>query len=104
MNPAPRQIPEGATPGRRTPTFTAESMPAGLSRAHVAAVWAELVVISGSVLFVEEDARRRVEAGPGDRVVIVPGVPHHVEPSADAEFYVQFYGQASDPPHDHEGG
>ena len=66
-------------------------MPAGLSRAHVTTVWAELVVLAGSVLFVEEDAQRRIRARPGDRVLIVPGTYHHVEPSSDAEFYVQFY-------------
>ena len=65
-------------------------MPAGLSRAHVTTVWAELVVLAGSVLFIEE-AQRRIEAASGDRVLIVPGTYHHVKPSEDAEFFVQFY-------------
>ena len=91
MTGASREIPATAAPKRRTRTFTAATMPAGLSRAHVSTVWAELVVLAGSVLFVEEEAQRRTRARPGDRVLIVPGTHHHVEPSPDAEFYVQFY-------------
>ncbi|MDE0652619.1 MAG: DUF1971 domain-containing protein [bacterium] len=91
MTSVPQEFPETAVPGRRTPTFTAETMPAGLSRAHVTKVWAELVVLAGSVLFVDESSRRRIDAAPGDRVLIVPGAYHHVEPSEDAEFFVQFY-------------
>ncbi len=91
MTSTPPEIPPTAAPRRRTRAFTAATMPAGLSRAHVTTVWAELVVLAGSVLFVEEDARRRIRARPGDRVLIVPGTYHHVEPSEDAEFYVQFY-------------
>ena len=91
MTSTPPEIPATAVPRRRTRTFTAATMPAGLSRAHLTTVWAELVVLAGSVLFVEEDAQRRIQAGPGDRVLIVPGAYHHVEPSEDAEFYVEFY-------------
>lgn len=79
-----------AVTGRRTPTFTAMTTPAGLLRDHLTTAWAELVVLAGSVVFVEETSRRTV-AKPGCHVTIVPGVRHRVEPAADAEFYVQFY-------------
>ncbi len=52
--------------------------------------WAELVVLDGSVLFVD-DMPRRVLAAAGERVPIVPGVRHHIEPAHDAAFYIQFY-------------
>lgn len=84
------RVPASARPARRTPTFTAESLPAGLSREHRTTVWAELVVLAGSVLFVDGPGRR-VGASPDRRVTIVPDIPHHIEPESDAEFYVQFY-------------
>ena len=65
--------------GRRTPTFSLDTVPAALTRAHVTTTWAELVVLAGSVLFVDETPRRIV-ATPGSRVPIVPRVHHHLEP------------------------
>ena len=84
------EVPATAVRGRCTPTFTLDTVPAALTRAHVTTTWAELVVLAGSVLFVDETSRRIV-ATPGSRVPIVPGVRHHVEPDASAEFHVQFY-------------
>jgi len=89
----PPEIPAAAVPGRRTATFTATTTPAGLLRDHLTAVWAELVVLAGSVRLVEETGRR-VVARPGRHVTIVPRIRHHVEPADDAEFYVQFYEHA----------
>jgi tellurite resistance-related uncharacterized protein len=66
------------------------STPAGLLRDHLTAAWAELVVLAGSVVFVDETSRR-VVAAPGCPVTIAPGVRHRVEPAVDAEFFVQFY-------------
>lgn len=90
MTSALPEIPATAVPGRRTPTFTATSTPVGLLRDHRTTTWAELVVLAGSVLFVDETSQRIV-ATPGHRVAIVPGARHHVQPADGAEFYVQFY-------------
>ncbi|WP_428115244.1 DUF1971 domain-containing protein [Candidatus Poriferisodalis sp.] len=84
------EVPATAVRGRRTPTFSLDTVPAALTNAHVTATWAELVVLGGSVVFVDESPRRIV-AAPGSRVPIIPGVRHHVEPDTSAEFYVQFY-------------
>lgn len=86
-------LPEGVTLVRTTPTFTAETVPAGLRSAHRVAtgVWGRLRVEAGAVTFVLEETgeRRRVEAG--EAQVIEPDTAHHVEPSADASFVVEFY-------------
>lgn len=87
-------IPAGATLRRTTDEFTAETVPAGLLRQHRIAegTWGLLRVRAGTVRFVVEDGETpsaMVEAG-GDQV-IEPGVPHHVEPDADARFVVEFY-------------
>ncbi|MCY4257782.1 MAG: DUF1971 domain-containing protein [bacterium] len=79
-----------AVPGRRTPTFTAETMPAALTKHHRTTVWAELVVLQGAVQFVDDGVRNVVVAA-GGRLAIVPDVYHHIEPSDDACFYIQFY-------------
>ena len=84
------EVPATAVRGRRTPNFSLDSVPAALTKAHVTTIWAELVVLAGSVLFADE-TQRRIVAVAGSRVPIVPGVHHHVEPDASAEFYVQFY-------------
>ena len=91
----PPEVLATAVPGRRTPTFTAATTPAGLLRDHLTTAWAELVALAGSVLFVDETSRRIV-ATPGHRVTIVPGTRHHVQPAEDAEFYER----SSDPPDD----
>jgi tellurite resistance-related uncharacterized protein len=92
MNDEPT-LPSGLSEARRTPTFTLESVPAALLASHRSTVWAELHVHLGSVRFIELEGERRrdlrVEAG--ESAVIIPGVEHRVEPSADAEFFVQFY-------------
>ena len=84
-------IPESATPGRRTPTFTADTTPPALLKDHHTTVWAELTVLAGSVTFVEQETANEQLATPDNTVTIVPDMKHHIVPSADAEFYVQFY-------------
>lgn len=91
MDGSDRKLPEGSVPGRRTPTFTHESVPPGLLKSHHTSVWATLVVISGSVEFVEENPEWHTIATPGNPAVIVPNRPHHIQPTPDAEFHVQFY-------------
>lgn len=87
-------LPEDLVLQRTTPELDAESVPAGLLRAHRLAegVWGRLEVTGGSVLFVwETDDERPVDLTAGDTVVIGPGLYHHVEPAPDARFVVEFY-------------
>lgn len=84
------QIPAGTKPGRKTPVFSAETMPPALGRDHVTTVWAELVVLCGSVRFFDETGRTHT-ATSAHPVAIIPNTKHRIEPSSDAEFYVQFY-------------
>lgn len=86
-------LPSGLVEARRTPLFDFGSLPDALARSHRTTVWAELHVQSGSVRYIdlEGESPRDVRLEPGDRAVIVPGVEHHVEPSTDAAFFVQFY-------------
>ncbi len=79
---------------RVTDEFGAETVPAGLLRAHrlAAGTWGRLRVAAGTVNFAwEEGAEPAVALGAGDSVLIPPSTPHPVEPGADARFRVEFY-------------
>lgn len=87
-----RELPQGVVPGRKTSTFTVSSVPPALLKAHHTTVWAELVVLEGSVEFTYESTPPSVKtAAPGKSVVIVPNQKHHIKPGETASFYVQFY-------------
>ena len=92
MDEAP-ELPAGAVPARRTPEFTAETVPPALLHDHHTTAWAQLVVFDGTVTFIERTGRTAV-ATPTSPVVIVPDVPHRIEPGADARFAVQFFHEA----------
>jgi len=89
-----RSLPDGVTLRRVTDELTAATLPAGLRRAHQVAdgAWARLCVRAGEVRFVRESPPESVTVvAPGQPCVIEPSVLHHVEPSADARFVVEFY-------------
>ncbi len=85
-------LPTGLTPYRRTPTFTARSVPQGLLSEHStkAGVWGRIVVLTGSVRYQLMEGHEAFALGPGDVGIVAPNAPHRVEPSGDATFYVEF--------------
>lgn len=91
------QLPADVALVRTTDTFDADTVPAGLLRAHRVAegVWGRLRVREGALRFVWEDERPDEEAAldlvAGDAVVIPPQTPHRVEPGDDARFEVEFH-------------
>ncbi len=94
--PADRDLPDGLVPGRRTPQFTATTVPPALLRDHRTTVWARLEVSAGTVEFVDDDGPPAV-ATPERPIVILPDRAHRVSPSADAVFAVQFFDQPNQP-------
>ena len=87
-------LPEGLALQRTTDEFDADTVPAGLLRAHrlAAGVWGLLTVNAGELTFVWEDRPDApVELHEGDALVIEPEVRHHVEPGPDARFMVAFH-------------
>ncbi len=94
------QIPPGYELTRTTPTFTNDTVPAGLLTAHRVAdgVWGRLVVRTGSLHFVFEDRPdASLPVGAGGYVDIPPARPHHLELDEPASFAVEFYKDASLP-------
>jgi tellurite resistance-related uncharacterized protein len=88
------QIPDGFELARTTPTFTNDTVPAGLLAAHRVAdkIWARLVVHSGEVGFVfEDEPHTPITITAGGSIAIPPGRLHHVELDQPATFAVEFY-------------
>jgi tellurite resistance-related uncharacterized protein/truncated hemoglobin YjbI len=88
-----RTVPADHIEARRTPLFDYRSLPDALAESHRTTVWAELRVQTGSVRYteLEGDSPRDVHLDAADSAVIAPGVEHQVEPSTDAQFYIQFF-------------
>ncbi|MGB6058074.1 MAG: DUF1971 domain-containing protein [Microthrixaceae bacterium] len=90
----PPVLPEGLEYVRTTDVFDNESVPAGLLRAHRVAegVWGQLVLKSGRVRFIFEDAADDpIIVEDQGSVPIPPGRHHHVEFDGPATFVVEFY-------------
>ena len=92
------ELPAGLEQTRVTDEFDADTVPAGLLRAHRVAdgMWGVVRVRSGSVRFVWEDGPPtagplEVELSEGDSLVIPPAVPHRVEVGAGGRFVVEFH-------------
>jgi tellurite resistance-related uncharacterized protein len=100
MRPADIELPAGLEHARTTPEFDEHTVPAGLLATHRVAdgVWGRLVVRSGSLAFVFEDAPDGARSlAAGDAQVIPPGRPHHVAPTGPVRFAVEFHRPASAP-------
>ncbi len=87
------ELPSHYAPHRQTREFTADSMPSALGADHAtgADTWAKIVVTEGTLRYrvprLGIDARLSPEQGG----IVVPEVPHSVEPSGDARFFLVFY-------------
>jgi tellurite resistance-related uncharacterized protein len=90
-------LPDDVRPYKRTATFSAETVPPGLLRAHSTkvGVWGLIHVIEGRLAYRITDPRHArseailtADAGPG---VVEPTILHEVEPLGPVRFYVEFH-------------
>jgi tellurite resistance-related uncharacterized protein len=91
---------------RTSKEFTAETVPAGLLRAHKLAsdVWGRLRVLSGRVVFAyEASPYDAVSLAVGDSVDIPPDALHSVELLTDARFVIEFFRAAEPVTEQHRG-
>jgi len=85
--------PPEVPPYKRTRTFTAESLPAGLRADHRtrAGVWGRVVVESGAVeLVFDGPPERRARCLPGCPGDIPPQEPHRLDGDGPFSLYVEF--------------
>ena len=87
------ELPDHFVAFKRTPVFTADSIPAGLRANHSTATgtWARIVVTEGTLRYRLADLGVDVQLSPRKEGVIVPEAPHSVDPARDVRFYVEFY-------------
>ncbi|MEM7173114.1 MAG: DUF1971 domain-containing protein [Pseudomonadota bacterium] len=98
-------LPPEVTQYKRTNSFNADTVPKGFLNEHStrAGIWGRLVVGQGSVAFQDQVSNERRTVNAGEFQVIVPQAVHFIEPSKDAEFFVEFYkdnGKPSESPHE----
>lgn len=90
------RLPAGVEPYKRTPTFTEETVPAGLLKDHSTkeGTWGLIYVEEGALLYRVTDPRRvpsqqelTADRAPG---LVEPTVLHYVVPLGPVRFHVQF--------------
>lgn len=90
--------PDGVAPYRRSPEFTADTIPGGLLRAHSTrpGTWARLHVLEGSLGFRDLVDGRVTVLGVGIHALIHPQREHQVEKIGPVRFFVEFCGLLKD--------
>ena len=86
-------LPDGLRPYKRTPVFTAETVPPGLLRDHATkpGVWGLIHVVSGEVIYRIALPKEEHLLAPGTLGVIEPDTPHSVEILGAGTFFVEFW-------------
>lgn len=84
--------PETVLPYRRTDVFTAETVPAALTRAHATrpGTWARLHVLDGRLMFRDLVSGAETALDLGVHPLIHPGRLHEVAPMGEVRFFVEF--------------
>lgn len=88
------EMPEGLHEYKRTPVFTADTIPAGLQRDHTtkSGVWGLIEVEEGTLLYtVQYPEQKTYTLGPGTPGIVVPGMKHHVQAQGAVRFHVAFH-------------
>jgi tellurite resistance-related uncharacterized protein len=87
------EVPEAHRAYSRTPEFDQSTMPRGLKSDHHTkrGVWATIRVLEGRLRYtVGDPVNREFLLEPGKDGIVLPQVPHQVEPVGSVRFYVEF--------------
>jgi tellurite resistance-related uncharacterized protein len=90
--------PHSPAPYRSTPVFDENSLPAGLRREHRTklGVWGVIRVLEGRLRYEVLDPVSETILEPGHPGLVLPDVPHRVEPLGAMRMQVEFYDQPPD--------
>jgi len=89
-----QRLPEDVRPYFKSSLFNFETVPKKLLSDHNLkdGVWGLLCVEKGEVkYFLAQENAPLAVLGPNDQQVIETTVLHYIEPSKEAEFYIEFY-------------
>ena len=89
------KMPKGLKSHKSTPVFTEATIPKGLLNRHNTkeGVWGRLIVLSGTITFVDLTNSRQIEASPERPVTIVPQAWHHLKVTGEVELKIDFYSK-----------
>lgn len=88
------ELPEGLVEYKRTPSFSADSIPPGLLKDHAtkAGVWGRIRVEEGLLHYhISPPDGERVTLRAGEEGVVVPEQRHCVRPEGPVRFHVAFF-------------
>lgn len=89
-----KSLPTNVAPYKRTPEFTAETVPAGLLHGHTtkAGTWGKIVVLEGTLTYrILEPTIEEVLLTPDTYGVVEPTIEHEVAPHPGVRFYIEFH-------------
>ena len=86
------EVPEGVAPTSHSPEFTERTVPDGLKANHAtgAGVWGRIIVTAGRLRYRVDTLGLAMELTPEVPGVMVPEVPHGVEPAGPVRFHIEF--------------
>lgn len=86
-------LPGGLSSYRKTPVFTAATVPDGITGDHStkSGVWALVHVVRGSLRYEIIERGEVYELTPDRPGVVEPETAHKVTPGGGAEFFVEFW-------------
>lgn len=81
------------TPYKKTPIFNAKNVPKAILEKHNTkeGVWGKLVVVSGSLKFIDIDKGEEVILIKGKQQIIEPTKWHKIVLIDNPEFYIEFF-------------
>ncbi|MEQ1945632.1 MAG: DUF1971 domain-containing protein [Bryobacteraceae bacterium] len=87
-----KTLPANLSPFRRTATFTEQTIPNAMLRAHftAAGVWGVIHVQQGQLRYAIDGGEVHL-LSPGVTAIIEPQVGHSVTPVGEVSFYVEFF-------------
>lgn len=89
-----RQLPKGAVKHKETKRFTADTVPAALTKNHDTkpGVWGLICVDAGALdLSIGDPVSETLHIAAGENGVINPQEVHKVALQPDAKFHIEFY-------------
>lgn len=89
-----KELPTFVKPYKKTPTFTRDTVPAGLLKSHTTkkGTWGKICIIKGKLRYViESEPIETTELTPQKFGVVEPEVPHHLEIDSEVKFFVEFH-------------
>ncbi len=89
-----KKLPTGVSAYKRTPVFTADTIPEGLRKAHQtkAGTWGKIVIEQGKLRYrILEPEVEEITLCSDTSGVVEPQIAHEVAPLGDVSFYVEFY-------------